>query len=142
MSFVTTKQMLEEADKNAYAVGAFNVENMEMVMAVIKAAEEMHAPAILQTTPSTIKYAGLPLYYANVAAAARQASVPIALHLDHGNSFALAMQALRVGYTSIMIDGSHEAFEDNIALTRSVVEACAASDIPVTEPSPAPRPRR
>lgn len=131
MSFVTTKQMLEEADKNAYAVGAFNVENMEMVMAVIKAAEEMHAPAILQTTPSTIKYAGLPLYYANVAAAARQASVPIALHLDHGNSFALAMQALRVGYTSIMIDGSHEAFEDNIALTRSVVEACAASDIPV-----------
>lgn len=131
MSFVTTKQMLEEADKNAYAVGAFNVENMEMVMAVIKAAEEMHAPAILQTTPSTIKYAGLPLYYANVAAAARQASVPIALHLDHGNSFALAMQALRVGYTSIMIDGSHEAFEDNIALTRSVVEACAASNIPV-----------
>lgn len=131
MSFVTTKQMLEEADKNAYAVGAFNVENMEMVMAVIKAAEEMHAPAILQTTPSTIKYAGLPLYYANVAAAARQAAVPIALHLDHGNSFALAMQALRVGYTSIMIDGSHEAFEDNIALTRSVVEACAASDIPV-----------
>lgn len=131
MSFVTTKQMLAEADKNAYAVGAFNVENMEMVMAVIKAAEEMHAPAILQTTPSTIKYAGLPLYYANVEAAARRASVPVALHLDHGSSFALAMQALRVGYTSIMIDGSHEAFEDNIALTRSVVEACAASDIPV-----------
>lgn len=131
MSFVTTKQMLADADKGAYAVGAFNVENMEMVMAVIKAAEEMHAPAILQTTPSTIKYAGLPLYYANVEAAARQAAVPIALHLDHGSSFALAMQALRIGYTSIMIDGSHEAFEDNIALTRSVVEACAASDIPV-----------
>lgn len=131
MSFVTTKQMLEDADKGAYAVGAFNVENMEMVMAVIKAAEEMHAPAILQTTPSTIKYAGLPMYYANVEAAARQATVPIALHLDHGSSFALAMQALRIGYTSVMIDGSHEAFEDNIALTRSVVEACAASDIPV-----------
>lgn len=131
MSFVTTREMLEAADKGAYAVGAFNVENMEMVMAVVKAAEEMHAPAILQTTPSTIKYAGLPLYYANVKAAARNASVPIALHLDHGSSFALAMQALRVGYTSIMIDGSHEPFEANIALTRSVVDACAASQIPV-----------
>lgn len=131
MSFVTTKEMLAAADKGAYAVGAFNVENMEMVMAVIKAAEEMRAPAILQTTPSTIKYAGLLLYYANVKAAAKRASVPIALHLDHGSSFALAMQALRTGYTSIMIDGSHESFEDNIALTRSVVSACAASDIPV-----------
>lgn len=131
MSFVTTKQMLAAADKVGYAVGAFNVENMEMVMAVIKAAEELHAPAILQTTPSTIKYAGLPLYYANVKAAAAQAAVPIALHLDHGSSFALAMQALRVGYTSIMIDGSHESFENNIVLTRAVVEACAASDIPV-----------
>lgn len=131
MSFVTTKEMLAAADKGAYAVGAFNVENMEMVMAVIKAAEEMRAPAILQTTPSTIKYAGLSLYYANVKAAAERASVPVALHLDHGSSFALAMQALRVGYTSIMIDGSHESFADNIALTRSVVKACAASDIPV-----------
>lgn len=131
MSFVTTNEMLAAADKGAYAVGAFNVENMEMVMAVIRAAQEMHAPAILQTTPSTVKYAGLPLYYANVRAAAENASVPIALHLDHGNSFALAMQALRIGYTSIMIDGSQKPFEDNIALTRSVVEACAASQIPV-----------
>lgn len=131
MAFVTTKEMLAAADQGAYAVGAFNVENMEMVMAVIKAAEEMHAPAILQTTPSTIKYAGLTLYYANVKAAAKQASVPIALHLDHGNSFSLAMQALRIGYTSIMIDGSHESFEENITLTRRVVDACIPSGIPV-----------
>lgn len=131
MSFVTTKQMMEAADKNGYAVGAFNVENMEMVMAVIRAAEELHAPAILQTTPSTVKYAGLPLYYANVKAAAEAAGVPIALHLDHGSSFELAMQALRVGYTSIMIDGSKESFEENIALTRSVARACAPSGVPV-----------
>ncbi len=131
MAFVTTEQMLRTADQEGYAVGAFNVENMEMVMAVIKAAEEMNAPAILQTTPSTIKYAGLPLYYANVKAAAKSAKVPIALHLDHGNSFSLAMQALRVGYTSIMIDGSHEDFDDNILLTQSVVKACAPSGIPV-----------
>lgn len=131
MSFVTTKQMMAAADQNGYAVGAFNVENMEMVMAVIRAAEELHAPAILQTTPSTVQYAGLPLYYANVKAAAEAANVPIALHLDHGSSFELAMQALRVGYTSIMIDGSKEAFEENIALTRSVARACAPSDVPV-----------
>jgi len=131
MAFVTTEQMLRTADREGYAVGAFNVENMEMVMAVIRAAEEMNAPAILQTTPSTIKYAGLPLYYANVRTAAELAKVPIALHLDHGSSFSLAMQALRVGYTSIMIDGSREAFDSNILLTRRVVDACAPSGIPV-----------
>ncbi len=131
MSFVTTEQMLHDADKGGYAVGAFNVENMEMVMAVIKAAEEMHSPVILQTTPSTVKYAGLVLYHANVAAAAKAASVPVALHLDHGSSFELAMQALRVGYTSIMIDGSHESFEDNIAVTKRVADACRPSGVPV-----------
>lgn len=131
MPLVTTKQLLTDAQKGGYAVGAFNVENMEMVMAVVKAAEEMKAPVILQTTPSTIKYAGISMYYANVKAAAEKAQVPVALHLDHGSSFALAMQALRVGYTSIMIDGSKEAFEDNIALTKKVVDACSASDIPV-----------
>ena len=131
MPLVTTKQLLTDARKGGYAVGAFNVENMEMVMAVVKAAEEMKAPVILQTTPSTIKYAGISMYYANVKAAAEKAQVPVALHLDHGSSFALAMQALREGYTSIMIDGSKETFEDNIALTKKVVDACSASDIPV-----------
>ena len=131
MAFVTTEQMLSLADKSGYAIGAFNVENMEMVMAVVKAAEEMRAPIILQTTPSTIKYAGLPMYYANVKAAAERASVPIALHLDHGSSFELAMQALRTGYTSIMIDGSKEALEDNISLAKRVADACRPSGIPV-----------
>ncbi len=131
MPFVTSKELLLKADKEGYAVGAFNVENMEMVMAVIKACEELRAPAILQTTPSTIKYAGLDMYHANVAAAAKKASVPIALHLDHGSSFELAMQALRVGYTSIMIDGSKLDFEENIALSKRVVDACKPSDIPV-----------
>ncbi len=131
MPFVTSKELLLKADREGYAVGAFNVENMEMVMAVIKACEELHAPAILQTTPSTVKYAGLHMYHANVAAAAKKAGVPIALHLDHGDSFDLAMQALRVGYTSIMIDGSKLEFEDNIALSKRVVDACRPSDIPV-----------
>ncbi len=131
MSFVTSKALLLQAQEGGYAIGAFNVENMEMVMAVIRAAEECHSPAILQTTPSTIKYAGLSLYYANVMTAAKAAAVPIVLHLDHGSSFELAKEALETGYTSIMIDGSHESFEDNIALTKRVKDICREKDVPV-----------
>ena len=131
MPLVTTKKMFEDAQAGHYAVGAFNVENMEMVMAVIRAAEEMRAPVIMQTTPPTVKYAGLDYYLAMVRAAAERTDIPVAMHLDHGDSFDLAMRALRTGYTSIMIDGSHDAFEDNIALTRRVVEACAPSGISV-----------
>ena len=131
MALVTSRQMLLDAQKGHYAVGAFNVENMEMVMAVVAAAQELRAPVMLQTTPSTVKYAGLSMYLAACRAAAEKASVPVAVHLDHGDSFQLAMQALRTGYTSIMIDGSHGIFEENIALTRRVVEACAPSGIPV-----------
>ena len=99
MPLMTTTQMLLDAQKNGYAVGAFNVENMEMVMAVMEAAEELRSPVIMQTTPSTVNYAGLDYFLANVRTAAERASVPIAMHLDHGNSFELAMQALRTGYT-------------------------------------------
>ena len=131
MSFVTSEKMLLDAQKGGYAVGAFNVENMEMVMAVIAAAEELRAPLMLQTTPSTVKYAGLDLYLANVKTAAERASVPVCMHLDHGDSFELAMRALRVGYSSIMIDGSHSVFEENIAVTKAVADACRPSGIPV-----------
>ena len=129
MPLVTTNEMLKKAQAGHYAVGAFNVENMEMVMAVIKAAEEMNSPVIMQTTPSTVKYAGLDYYLAMVRTAAERASVPVAIHLDHGSSFELAMQALRTGYTSIMIDGSHGSFEENVALTRRVADACLPSQI-------------
>ena len=131
MSLVTTTELLKNAQEGNYAIGAFNVENMEMVMAVIQAAEELNSPVILQTTPSTVKYAGLDYYLANAKVAAERASIPVAMHLDHGSSFELAMQALRTGYTSIMIDGSHESFEDNIALSKAVVDASRPSCIPV-----------
>ena len=131
MPLVTTEQMLLDARDGGYAVGAFNVENMEMVQAVLAAAEELGAPVIMQTTPSTVKYAGLDYYYSNALAAARNSRIPVAIHLDHGSSFELAMQALRVGYTSLMIDGSHSVFEENIAVTKSVVDACAPSRVPV-----------
>lgn len=131
MPLVTSEQMLLDAQKGGYAVGAFNVENMEMVKAVIAAAEELRAPVMLQTTPSTVKYGTLETYFAIVAAEARKASVPVCLHLDHGSSFELAVQAIKAGYTSVMIDGSHENFEDNIAVTKKVVDAARACGIPV-----------
>ena len=131
MPLVTSEAMLLAAQKGGYAVGAFNVENMEMVMAVMEAAEELKSPVIMQTTPSTVKYAGLDFFLANVKAAAERASVPVAMHLDHGSSFELAMQAYRTGYTSIMIDGSHGSFEENIAVSKAVADACTPSGIPV-----------
>ena len=128
---VTSKEILLKAQAGGYAVGAFNVENMEMVQAVAEAAEELQSPVIMQTTPSTVKYAGLDYYLANVKTAAERVSVPVVMHLDNGSSFELAMQALRTGYTSIMIDGSHASFEDNIAVSRTVTDACRPSEIPV-----------
>lgn len=131
MALVTTKQLLLDAQKNGYAIGAFNVENMEMVQAVVAAAEELKSPVIMQTTPSTLKYADVDYFYANVAVAAKKASVPVVMHLDHGSSFELAMQAYRAGYTSIMIDGSHSIFEENIAVTKAVADACHPGGVPV-----------
>ena len=131
MPLVTSEQMLLDAQKGGYAVGAFNVENMEMVKAVIAAAEELHAPVMLQTTPSTVKYGSLDTYFGIVAAEAKKAAVPVCLHLDHGSSFDLAVQAIKAGYTSVMIDGSHESFEDNVAVSKKVVDAAKACGIPV-----------
>lgn len=131
MSLVTTKELLLDAQKNGYAVGAFNVENMEMVQGSRCSSEELKSPVIMQTTPSTIKYASPEMFYANVAAAANNASVPVVMHLDHGSSFELAVHAFRAGYTSIMIDGSHSVFEENIAITKSVVDVCHAGNVPV-----------
>ncbi|MCQ2550101.1 MAG: class II fructose-1,6-bisphosphate aldolase [Lachnospiraceae bacterium] len=131
MSLVTTKELFQDAQTNGYAIGAFNVENMEMVQAVVAAAEELKSPVIMQTTPSTLKYADADYFYANVACAAKKASVPVVMHLDHGSSFELAVKAFRAGYTSIMIDGSHSVFEENIAITKSVVEVCHPGNVPV-----------
>lgn len=131
MPLTTTVSMLRKAQEQGFAVGAFNVENMEMAQAIISAAEELRAPVILQTTPSTVRYAGTGMYAAMVAALAQEATVPVAMHLDHGDSFALCAQALRSGYTSVMIDGSKLPLEENIALTYKISEMCAAVDVPV-----------
>lgn len=129
MALVTTKEMLLKAQKEHYAVGAFNVENMEMAQAVIETAEEMGAPVIIQTTPSTLKYASPEMYFSMVKNLADKVRVPVAMHLDHGSSFELCSKAYRAGYTSIMIDGSKLPLEENISVTKRVVNMCSPAGI-------------
>ena len=131
MALVKMNDVLLKAQKEGYAVGAFNVENMEMAQAVAEAAEELNAPVIMQTTPGTLKYAGPEFYFANVRAAAEDVSVPVVMHLDHGNSYELALRCLRAGYTSIMIDGSKLPFDENIEVVKKVVDASHAVGVPV-----------
>ena len=122
MPLVRSRELLLDAQKNHYAIGAFNVENMEMMQAVIKAAEAENTPVILQTTPSTLKYADTSLYFAMAKAVAEKTFVPVAIHLDHGNSAELCEKAAKDGYTSLMIDGSKRPLEENIALAKQIVE--------------------
>ena len=120
MPLVTSKEMLLKAQKGGYAVGAFNAENMEMVKAIIQAAEELKAPVMIQTTPSTVKYGTVETYAAIVAAEAAKASVPVCLHLDHG-SYDGCLKCVEAGFTSIMFDGSHFPIEENLAKTKELV---------------------
>ena len=122
MPLVCSKKLLLDAQKNHYAVGAFNVENMEMMQAVIMAAEAENAPVILQTTPSTLRYADTSLFAAMGKAVAEKTFVPVAIHLDHGSSFELCEKAAKDGYTSLMIDGSKLPLEENIALAKKVAD--------------------
>lgn len=131
MPLVTSHEILLDAQRGGYAIGAFNIENMEMAQAVVEAAEETESPVILQTTPSTVRYGSLDLFYANARVLAEKASVPVVIHLDHGSSYDLAVQAIRAGYTSVMFDSSHTSFEENIANTRRVVQVAKPISIPV-----------
>lgn len=134
MPLVNSRELLHDARQNGYAVGAFNVENMEMMQAAIRAAEEENVPIILQTTPSTVKYGGTALFASMARALAEKSPARIAIHLDHGDSFALCARAAGDGYTSVMIDGSALPIEENIALARKVVEmASALSGAPCVE---------
>ncbi|MBB4823394.1 fructose-bisphosphate aldolase class II/tagatose 1,6-diphosphate aldolase GatY/KbaY [Sporosarcina luteola] len=131
MPLVTTKEMMQDAYNNHYAIGAFGAHNLEIIKSVIAGAEAEGAPVILQTTSSTYQYVGMPYMIAMVKAAAEQAKIPVALHLDHGESFRVVMECLRAGYTSVMIDGSRLPFEDNVALVKQVVEAASSIGVPV-----------
>ena len=129
MPLVGTKEMFEKAYKEGYAIGAFNVNNMEIIQGITEAAAEEKAPLILQVSNGARKYAK-PIYLKKlVEAAVYDTGLPIALHLDHGDSFEICKDCIDSGFTSVMIDGSKYSFEDNIALTRQVVEYAHAHDI-------------
>ncbi len=129
--YTTSYEMLSEARKGGYAIGAFNAENMEMIKAIIAAAEELKSPVMIQTTPGTVKYGTLETFAAITRAEAEKASVPVCLHLDHGSSFDMAVKAIQVGYGSVMIDGSKLELEKNIALSKSVADVGRAGGVPV-----------
>lgn len=131
MAFVTLKELMDKAEAGKYAVGAFNCNNMEIIQAIIQAAEEEKSPVIVQASQGAIKYAGLPYIVAMTRIAAEQASVPVALHLDHGTSFEQVMQCIRQGFSSVMIDGSKLELEENIKLTNRVLEVARAVGVSV-----------
>jgi len=129
MPLVSSREMLYNAQKHNYAVCAFNVENLEMAQAVIHAADSLHSPVIIQTTPSTLKYAPPEVFVGMIGSIAAMVDTPVALHLDHGSSIELLQVCLTAGYTSVMIDGSMLSFEENIKISRKAVEM--AGEIPV-----------
>ncbi len=123
MALVSTKIMFEMAYKNGYAIGAFNVNNMEIVQGIVAAAREEKAPVILQTSKGAREYANISYLRALIDVAVREnPDIPVCMHLDHGDSFELCRQCIDDGYPSVMIDASHLSFEENVKLTRKVVE--------------------
>ena len=122
MPLVTTTEMFKKAYDGGYAIGAFNVNNMEIIQGITEAAKEENAPLILQVSAGARKYANHTYLMKLIEAAIIETNLPICVHLDHGDTFELCKSCIDGGFTSVMIDGSHHSFEDNIALTRQVVE--------------------
>ena len=131
MPLVTTKKMFEDAYKGGYAVGAFNVNNMEIIQGIVGAAKKLNAPVILQCSKGARDYAGLTYITKMVEAACADTDIPIALHLDHGPDFETCKQCIDGGFTSVMIDGSSFPYEENIAVTKKVVEYAHAHGVVV-----------
>jgi fructose-bisphosphate aldolase class II len=131
MALVTSKEMLGKALKEGFAVGAFNANNLEQVQAIIEAAEEMQAPVILQASQGAIKYAGLANIVAIVRNMAGDVQVPVALHLDHGTDYDQNVKCLRMGFTSLMFDGSKLPYDQNVSITSKIVEMANAVGVPV-----------
>lgn len=122
MPLVTTKEMFKKSIEEHFAIGAFNINNMEFIQAITDAAEEAKSPVILQVSSSAIKYARMEYLIKMVEAAVETTTIPIALHLDHGPDFETCKKCIDAGFTSVMIDGSKYDFEENIAITKQVVD--------------------
>ena len=122
MAMVTSKEMFEKAYKGGYAIGAFNVNNMEIIQGITEAAKELEAPLILQVSSGARKYANHTYLMKLIEAAVIETNLPICVHLDHGDTFELCKSCIDGGFTSVMIDGSKHSYEENVALTKQVVE--------------------
>jgi fructose-bisphosphate aldolase class II len=132
MPLITTRPMFADAYEGGYAVGAFNVNNMEIVQGIMDACAEERAPVILQVSKGARKYADIVYLKALIDASVRKyPDIPIAIHLDHGDSLALVKECIADGFTSVMIDGSHEPFEENVRITREVCDYAHAHGVPV-----------
>ncbi len=131
MPLVNTKEMFKKAYEGGYAIGAFNVNNMEIIQGITEAGKALNAPMILQVSAGARKYANHTYLVKLVEAAVEETGLPIALHLDHGDSFELCKSCIDGGFTSVMIDGSHLDYEDNVALTKKVVEYAHAHGVTV-----------
>ena len=131
MALVTTEQMFKKAYEGGYAIGAFNINNMEIIQAITEAASEKKSPVILQVSAGARKYAKHEYLMALVQAAIKDTDIDLALHLDHGDSFELCKACIDGGFTSVMIDGSKYSFEENIELTKKVVEYAHANGVVV-----------
>nr|WP_288690896.1 class II fructose-1,6-bisphosphate aldolase [uncultured Anaerotignum sp.] len=122
MALVTTKKMFEKAFEGGYAIGAFNINNMEIIQGVVAAAKAQNSAVILQVSKSALKYAHPKYLKAMVDAAIEETGLDIALHLDHGSDFEVCKDCIEYGFTSVMFDGSHLEYEENVAQTRKIVE--------------------
>lgn len=131
MSLVTSTEMFKKAYEGGYAIGAFNVNNMEIIQGITEAANELRSPVILQVSAGARKYANSTYLVKLVEAAVKETDIPIVLHLDHGDTFELCKSVIDDGFTSVMIDASSKSFEDNIALTKQVVEYAHAHGVVV-----------
>ena len=131
MPLVTSTEMFRKAYEGGYAIGAFNVNNMEIIQGITEAAAELRAPLILQVSAGARKYANHTYLMKLVEAAVEETGLPICLHLDHGDTFELCKSCIDGGFTSVMIDGSHHDYEDNVALTAKVVEYAHAHGVVV-----------
>ena len=131
MALVTTKEMFAKAYKGNYAVGAFNINNMEIIQAITEAAAEVKSPVVLQVSAGARKYAKHAYLMALAKAAVEDSGIDLALHLDHGADFEICKACIDGGFTSVMIDGSHHSYEDNVALTKKVVEYAHAHGVVV-----------
>ncbi len=131
MALVPVSKLLFQADRGGYAVGAFNANNMEIVQAIIRAAELERSPVIMQASQGAINYAGLEFISGMVKIAAESSSVPVALHLDHGTDFVQVVKCIRSGFSSVMYDGSKLPLEENIAMTKKVLEIARPIEVSV-----------